>query len=84
MLSNTSTELAPWYVIPADHKWLLRVGVAAVLVNTLFEIDPHFPKFDEQERAALLASKAELEAQAPPGEPADPIEAEIAAAAGKE
>jgi PPK2 family polyphosphate:nucleotide phosphotransferase len=80
MLSKTSTEHAPWYVIPADHKWLLRVGVAAVLANTLFEIDPQFPKFDEEERAALLTSKAELAAQAPPGVPADPIEAEMTAA----
>jgi PPK2 family polyphosphate:nucleotide phosphotransferase len=84
MLSKTSTEHAPWYVIPADHKWLMRVAVGSVLLNTLVEIDPQFPKFDEQDRAALLESKAELEAQAPPGEPADPIEAELAAAARKE
>ena len=84
MLSKTSTEHAPWYVIPADHKWLLRVGVAAVLVNTLIEIDPQYPKVDEEMRAGLLASKAELEAQAPPGVPADPIEAEMTAAATRE
>jgi PPK2 family polyphosphate:nucleotide phosphotransferase len=84
MLSATSTEHAPWYVIPADHKWLLRVGVAGVLVNTLIEIDPHFPTVDQDARDALLASKAELEAQAPPGIAADPIAAELAAAGPKE
>jgi PPK2 family polyphosphate:nucleotide phosphotransferase len=79
MLSATSTEHAPWYVIPADHKWVMRVAVAAVLVNTLFEIDPRFPTVDEEDRRALVASKAELEAQAPVGVAADPIAAELAA-----
>jgi PPK2 family polyphosphate:nucleotide phosphotransferase len=84
MLSATSTEHAPWYVIPADHKWFMRVAVAAVLVNTLHEIDPQFPTVSEEERAALLASKATLQADAPPGGAADPIAAELAAAPGPE
>ena len=80
MLSATSTEHAPWYVIPADHKWLLRVAAAAVVVNTLVEIDPQFPTVSDEAREALLASKEELEAQAPEGAAADPIAAELAAA----
>jgi PPK2 family polyphosphate:nucleotide phosphotransferase len=79
MLSATSTEHAPWYVIPSDHKWYLRVAVAAVLVNTLVEIDPEYPTVSDEAHEALLASKTELEAQAPPGVPADPIAAGIAA-----
>jgi PPK2 family polyphosphate:nucleotide phosphotransferase len=79
MLSTTSTEHAPWYVIPSDHKWYLRVAVAAVLVNTLVEIDPEYPTVSDEAHEALLASKRELEAQAPPGVPADPIAAGIAA-----
>jgi PPK2 family polyphosphate:nucleotide phosphotransferase len=75
MLSETSTEHAPWYVIPADHKWVLRVAVAAVLVNTLVEIDPQYPTVDEDAKRALLDSKAELEAEAPEGVPPDPIAA---------
>ena len=63
MLSATSTEHAPWYVIPADHKWFLRVAVAAVIVNTLVEIDPQYPTASGDEaRDELLAAKAELEA----------------------
>ena len=81
MLSATSTEHAPWYVIPADHKWVMRVAVAAVLVNTLFELDPQYPTVDDEARAALVESKRELEAQAPEGVAADPIAAELAAAA---
>jgi PPK2 family polyphosphate:nucleotide phosphotransferase len=82
MLSATSTEHSPWHVIPADHKWFLRVAVAAVLVNTLFEIDPRYPTVSDEARAALLVSKEELEAQAPEGVAADPIAAQLAAAAG--
>ena len=43
MLSHTSTDWAPWYVIPADHKWSARIAVGAVLVHTLAEIDPRYP-----------------------------------------
>ena len=33
MLSHTSTEWAPWYVLPADHKWFTRVCAAAVIAH---------------------------------------------------
>ncbi len=38
MLSNTSTAWAPWYVIPADHKWFARICVSHVLACTLIEL----------------------------------------------
>ena len=47
MLSHTSTEWAPWYVIPADRKWFGRIGAGAVLVHALMEIDPRFPVVTE-------------------------------------
>jgi hypothetical protein len=84
MLSNTSTEHAPWYVIPADHKWFLRVAVAAVLVDTLVKIDPQYPTVGDEAREALLAAKVELEAEAPEGAAGDPIAAGMAAAGPKE
>ena len=80
MLSATSTEQAPWYVIPADHKWFMRVAVAAVLVDMLAKIDPQYPTVDDEARKELAASKQELEAQAPDGVAADPV----AEPAGKE
>ena len=43
MLSHTSTEWAPWYVIPADRKWFARIGAGAVLVNALMELDRTIP-----------------------------------------
>jgi PPK2 family polyphosphate:nucleotide phosphotransferase len=65
MLSNTSTQRAPWYVIPADRKWFMRLGAAAVIVHTLMEIDPQFPTVDADRRAALEQVRWELEAEAP-------------------
>jgi PPK2 family polyphosphate:nucleotide phosphotransferase len=65
MLSATNTEHAPWYVIPADHKWFMRVAVGAVLVNTLLEIDPQYPTVSDEVRDSLMSCKEELEAQAP-------------------
>jgi PPK2 family polyphosphate:nucleotide phosphotransferase len=83
MLSATSTTWAPWYVIPADHKWFARICAAALLVNALIDIDPRYPEVSEQKREQLLVVKGELEAQAPAGAPADPFAAKQAKAKGK-
>ena len=42
-LSKTSTERAPWYVIPANHKWFRDAAVASILADTLEELDPRYP-----------------------------------------
>jgi PPK2 family polyphosphate:nucleotide phosphotransferase len=75
MLSATSTRWAPWYVIPADHKWFARLCAAAVLVHTLIGIDPQYPEVSAEQREQLLGVKKELEAQAPGGAAADPFAA---------
>ena len=64
MLSNTSTEWAPWYVIPGDHKWFERIAAAAVIVNALVEINPQYPKVAPDVRKELEAARRELEAEA--------------------
>ncbi|MFI5062894.1 MAG: polyphosphate kinase 2 family protein [Streptosporangiales bacterium] len=76
MLTHTSTEWAPWHVLPADHKWLTRICAAAVIAATLIEIGPRYPVMDKAAQRELLRAKAELEAEAPPGAPADPAAAE--------
>ena len=76
MLSATSTEWAPWYVIPADRKWFARICAGAVLVHTLMQIDPRYPAVSPARRQELLIVKAELEAEAPHGAAADPFAAE--------
>jgi polyphosphate kinase 2 (PPK2 family) len=63
VLSNTSTEHAPWYVIPADRKWLMRLSAAAVILDQLARIDPKFPVIDDAARTAMLEAKAELLAE---------------------
>ena len=75
-LSHTSTEWAPWYVIPADRKWFERIGAGAVLVHTLMDINPQYPHVGRRQREALLGFKDALEAQAPAGAARDPFERE--------
>jgi polyphosphate kinase 2 (PPK2 family) len=75
MLSHTSTEWAPWHVIPADRKWFARIAVGIVIVQALVEIDPQYPSLSDEDRRALAEARAMLVAQAPPGAPADPFEA---------
>jgi hypothetical protein len=72
MLSQTSTEWAPWYVLPADHKWFTRICAAAVIARTLIDIDPRYPAPDPAARQELEQAKRELEAEAPPGASRDP------------
>jgi len=83
VLSNTSTEWAPWHVIPADDKPFARVAAAAIIANALIDIDPRYPVVSEEQKADLLVAKQALEAEAPKGAAPDPIEAELAAAEAK-
>ena len=64
MLSHTSTEWAPWYVIPADHKWFARIAAGAALVQALVDIDPQFPTPDDEELRALQEARSQLESEA--------------------
>ena len=63
MLSQTSTEWAPWYVVPADHKWFTRLATAAILVRALSAIDPKYPAADPAVRDQMLQARAELVAE---------------------
>ncbi|MFE2046597.1 polyphosphate kinase 2 family protein [Streptomyces sp. NPDC059477] len=72
MLSATSTKWAPWYVVPADRKWFVRICAAAILAHTLMDIDPQYPDVGKKARRELLVTKRELEREAPAGAPADP------------
>jgi PPK2 family polyphosphate:nucleotide phosphotransferase len=63
MLSHTSTEWAPWYVVPADHKWFSRLATAAVLVAALDAINPHYPAPDPSVAGDMAQARQELEAE---------------------
>src|SRR5712675_2043713 len=62
IVRHTSTAVAPWYVVPADHKWFARVVIGSAIVSALETLDLKFPKADKASleefkkvRKALLA-----------------------------
>jgi PPK2 family polyphosphate:nucleotide phosphotransferase len=63
MLSETSTDYAPWHVIPADHKWFARLAVADIVIDTLRSMKLHYPKLSKEARAGLEAAKQSLESE---------------------
>jgi PPK2 family polyphosphate:nucleotide phosphotransferase len=63
-LSATSTTWAPWYVIPADHKWLTQALVVRILVDTIQALDLGWPEVTEEENKANLEARKTLEAEA--------------------
>ncbi len=56
-IRETATEHAPWFVVPADHKWFTRLVVAAAVVEALEALDLHFPKLDARKRAELRTAR---------------------------
>jgi PPK2 family polyphosphate:nucleotide phosphotransferase len=44
VLSRCSTEYAPWFIIPSDHKWFRNLAISRIIVETLEEFDMHYPK----------------------------------------
>ena len=46
-LQLTSTDWAPWYVIPSDHKWFRKLAVARIVASTLHQMDPQWPEPEE-------------------------------------
>jgi PPK2 family polyphosphate:nucleotide phosphotransferase len=59
-ISNTATEHAPWYVVPADNKWFTRLVVSTVVIDTLESLDLAYPTMDEAKRKELEAAKKVL------------------------
>lgn len=53
MLENTSTDYAPWYVIPADNKWYTRFVVSEVMLDLFKQLDPHVPELSKEEESQL-------------------------------
>src|ERR1700720_1507022 len=61
MIRHTATKHAPWYVVPADHKWFTRLLVSQVIVNTLKSMNLKYPKVSREEKAALEEARQQLE-----------------------
>ena len=60
LLEKTSTEWAPWYVIPADKKWVTRASVSEVLDTKIAELDLKYPVLTEEQSVELKKGKALL------------------------
>ena len=60
MIRETSSEQAPWYVVPADNKWYTRVVVAAAVIDALTELELEYPKVDKDKLTELAATRATL------------------------
>ncbi len=61
LLNHTSTEHAPWFVIPADHKWFARLAVSEAICSQLERLGLAFPTVSDQRRQELLEIKTALE-----------------------
>ena len=61
MIRHTARPHAPWYVVPADHKWFTRLVVGSAIVETLKELKLSYPKVDAEKRKALAAARVKLE-----------------------
>jgi PPK2 family polyphosphate:nucleotide phosphotransferase len=77
IVRHTSTALAPWYVVPADHKWFARVVIGSTIVGALEKLDLKFPRVDKGSREdfklvrdALLAEDKGGGKKAAAGKPA--------------
>lgn len=60
MIAGTATSYAPWYVIPADQKWVARSIVAQILVDTLRDMDPRYPELPQALHSHLAACREAL------------------------
>jgi PPK2 family polyphosphate:nucleotide phosphotransferase len=60
MLENTSNELSPWFIIPADDKWFTRLVIANIIVNELSRLDLSYPQLTGQQQKDLESAKKML------------------------
>ena len=61
VLSQTSTDEAPWFIVPADHKWFTRVVIADLVVDALQSLKLALPKLSKEEESARAAARERLE-----------------------
>jgi len=60
MIQHTATPQAPWYIIPADHKWFTHMAVSSVIIQTLKDLELEFPKVDKERRKELASARQNL------------------------
>ena len=80
IVRHTSSAVAPWYVVPADHKWFARVVIGSTIVSALEALALHFPRAD---KASLQEFKAVRKALEHEGKGRGKRKARVARPAGK-
>jgi PPK2 family polyphosphate:nucleotide phosphotransferase len=65
MIRHTSSRHAPWYVVPADHKWFTRLVVGAAVIDAMEDMGVAFPILDRAKRKELAAARVALDREAP-------------------
>jgi PPK2 family polyphosphate:nucleotide phosphotransferase len=81
IVRHTSTKAAPWYVVPADHKWFARVVIGSAIVAALDELDLRFPQVDKDAKREFELVRKALEHE---GKGADKKAAKVAKQAAKQ
>ncbi len=61
MIRHTAKKFAPWYVVPADNKWFTRLVVSAAVTDALLQINPKYPKVDDEAKKRLAEARKLLE-----------------------
>lgn len=60
MLSNTSKDYAPWFIVPADDKWFARLAVAAIIFREMEKLNLSYPTINEAQKKEILEARASL------------------------
>jgi PPK2 family polyphosphate:nucleotide phosphotransferase len=63
MLENTSTDWAPWFVVPADNKWFARLAISEVVSAVLEGLDLRMPVVDDKQKKRLMDIRGQLSAE---------------------
>jgi PPK2 family polyphosphate:nucleotide phosphotransferase len=71
VFNHTSTEWAPWYVIPADHKWFARLAVAEIIHQAVDKLKLSYPTLSDEHRRELQKAREMLEQESQETPPAD-------------
>ena len=66
MIRHTSTESAPWFVVPADRKWFTRLVVSSAIIDAIESLEPRYPEVDPKVRAEFSRLKSSLQGERRP------------------
>jgi PPK2 family polyphosphate:nucleotide phosphotransferase len=62
-ISATSSKWAPWYIVPADHKWVTRAVVARIVTTAIEALDLRYPEVTDAQRTVIAEARKQLEAE---------------------